>query len=558
MILSNSIPPPRNASSQFAHLFHVALFRAVCDAVRVMNQHIQAPIGKPHKAALCAAVLPGIAKRAGRLFGKFESDMPVVSALSLSEAFAASSPRVALRPAPLLSLLLYGGVVVLWIAVFCGGFLFSGIFAWTTGLLYITYDTALLLNVTVRTWFVQSEPIRAAIVAPVQGPRPSLGVIVAARNEQNVLVGTIKALFAQTDPPDEIIIADDGSTDQSAAVLAEAFGLVPPSLGEISTLVAAFPGLRLLRLVHGGKARALNAAIEQASTDVFLTVDADTILEPEALAAMRAAFADDVNLVAACGVLTPTCHGSWSAGFFQWFQTYEYIRAFVSRVAWAKAGALLLVSGAFAGFRRQAVCDVGGFDPECLVEDYELIHRLHRHSYEMGQHWKVEVLGNARGITDAPGTLMGFLRQRRRWFAGFLQTQYWNRDITANPKFGVLGRVMMPIKAVDTMQPIYGLTALLIFFSFLVTGRLHIIPAVLSVIAVKILIDLGYHLWSVHLYARWIGRATTGSSILLAICAAFAEPFSFQLMRHAGAAWGWFAFVTGRHQWTANKRVVKG
>ena len=475
----------------------------------------------------------------------------------LIDAFNATSPRVAPRPVPALSIILYFGVIALWIAVFLGGWVFSGIFAWSTGLLYITYDTALLANVTRRTWFVHEEPMRAATVPPVTGPRPSLGVIVAARNEQNVLAGTIRALFAQTDPPDEIIIADDGSTDRSAAVLAENFDVVPAPLGEISTPVAAYPGLRLLRLVHGGKARALNAAIELATTDIFLTVDADTVLEPEALAAMRRAFAEDQSLVAACGVLTPMCSGSWMAGFFQWFQTYEYIRAFVSRVAWARAGALLLVSGAFAGFRRAAVLEVGGFDPECLVEDYELIHRLHRQSYETHRHWRVDVLGNARGLTDAPANLMAFLRQRRRWFAGFLQTQYWNRDMTANPDFGVLGRVMMPIKAVDTMQPIYGLTALLLFFIFLFTGRLHIFLPIFTIIMIKIAIDLGYHLWSVHLYTRWIGRRTTGGSIFLAICAAIAEPFSFQLMRHTGAAWGWVAFMTGRHRWTANQRAVQ-
>jgi len=474
----------------------------------------------------------------------------------LLDAFNATSPRVAPRPVPIQSLLLFAAVIVLWISVFLGGWVFSGIFAWSTGLLYISYDTALLANVTRRTWFIHEEPMRAPTVPPVAGVRPTLGILVAARNEQNVLVGTINSLFAQTDPPDEIIIADDGSTDRSAGVLAEAFGLVPPAQGDISAPVAAFPGLRLLCLPHGGKARALNAAIEFASTDIFLTVDADTILEPEALAAMRRAFADDSDLVAACGVLTPVCSGSWMAGFFQWFQTYEYIRAFISRIAWARAGALLLVSGAFAGFRRSAVLEVGGFDPECLVEDYELIHRLHRQSYETGRHWRVEVLGNARGFTDAPASLMAFLRQRRRWFAGFLQTQYWNRDMTLNPSFGVLGRVMMPVKAVDTMQPIYGLTALLLFFVFLFTGRLHIFLPVFAVILTKIAIDLAYHLWSVHLYTRWIGKRTTSGSILLAICAAIAEPFSFQLMRHTGAAWGWLAFMTGRHRWTANRRTI--
>ncbi|MGL1645724.1 glycosyltransferase, partial [Vibrio parahaemolyticus] len=90
-----------------------------------------------------------------------------------------------------------------------------------------------------------------------------------------------------------------------------------------------------------------------------------------------------------------------------------------SRHAWSRFNSLLLVSGAFATFRRDAVVQVGGFDPDCLVEDYELLHRLHRHARNEGLTWTVRVLGQAQARTDAPSTLMAFLRQRRRWFGGF-------------------------------------------------------------------------------------------------------------------------------------------
>jgi len=225
------------------------------------------------------------------------------------------------------------------------------------------------------------------------------------------------------------------------------------------------------------------------------------------------------------------------------------VRAFISRIAWMRAGALLLVSGALAGFRREALLRVGSFDVNCLVEDYELIHRLHRYAYEHGLAWHVGVLGEVRGRTDAPATLVSFLRQRRRWFAGFLQTQYWNRDMTGNARYGALGRLMLPIKAVDTMQPIYGLTAFVLLLRFLFTGHYTILIPVLVIILSKILIDLWFHLWSVRLYTHWIGERTTAARMSLAALAALAEPFSFQLMRHAGAAWGWLSFIAGRHRW---------
>src|SRR5262249_32673104 len=158
--------------------------------------------------------------------------------------------------------------------------------------------------------------------------------------------------------------------------------------------------LRWLRLPHGGKARALNQTILRLNTDLVVTADADTLLEPGAIAAMRGAFAREPELVAATGVLRPICGPGLSGRFVEWFQSYEYVRNFLSRYAWMRLDSLLLISGAFAVFRRKALVEVGGFDPECLVEDYELIHRLHRHSIDNGLGWRVRVIGEAQASTD--------------------------------------------------------------------------------------------------------------------------------------------------------------
>ena len=163
------------------------------------------------------------------------------------------------------------------------------------------------------------------------------------------------------------------------------------------------PTLRWLRLPHGGKARALNVACAVCETELVLTVDADTLLEPGALGAMRAAFADDPALTAATGVLTPVCGPSVSGRLLQWFQTYEYVRNFLSRYAWMQEDGLLLISGAFACYRRAALLAVGGFDPDCLVEDYELTHRLRDHAARQGMVWRTGVVGAAHARTDAPG-----------------------------------------------------------------------------------------------------------------------------------------------------------
>ncbi len=446
--------------------------------------------------------------------------------------------------------MIHGFVLVLWIVLLTRAFGGGGVFAWSTGIVYVGYDTVLLGFVFWQTWHL----LRPAAPPSPDAPRITLGVIVAAHNEAGILPRTLDCLFAQSDAPDQIVIADDGSSDGTAALLAT-YGLTAPPLGTLGVASSTHPTLHWLRLPHGGKARALNEAIMKIQTDALLTVDADTLLHEGAIAAMRQAFAGDPNLVAATGVLTPLCDNTLSGRFFEWFQTYEYIRNFLSRHAWSRLDSLLLISGAFAGFRRAAIVEVGGFDPDCLVEDYELIHRLLRFSAQHARGWHSAVLGRARALTDAPATASAFLRQRRRWFGGFLQTQFWYRDMVGNRRYGWLGTAMLPVKAADTLQPVYGLTALALLAWFLGTGQFAVLVPAAGVMAGKVGIDLGFHLWSVVLYRRWTGddRSTRLSHALLA---ALAEPFTFQVFRHSGAALGWFVFLTGQRGWGTASRAA--
>jgi cellulose synthase/poly-beta-1,6-N-acetylglucosamine synthase-like glycosyltransferase len=469
----------------------------------------------------------------------------------LDQALHENSPRWTRQATPLNTVLIHGGVLALWAALFAQAFYGKGICCWSVGIAYIVYDT-LLLAFTFWQTFLLRRPFAPARVA---GPRPTLGVVIAAYNEAAVLAATIQAVRQQTEPPEEILIADDGSTDATAEVLRVQYGLHSSALGTVSRPAAGLPGLRLLRVTHGGKARALNQAMAHLTTELMLTVDADTILEPDAISAMRDAFAANPGLVAATGILTPVCDNSFGGRFFEWFQTYEYIRNFLSRYAWARLDSLLLISGAFAGFRRDAVVEVGGFDPDCMVEDYELIHRLRRYGYDHDLGWHSAVLGTARGKTSAPATVLSFLRQRRRWFGGFLQTQFWYRNMVGARKYQALGKWMLPVKAVDTLQPIYGLCAFALLIWYICTGRFLFLIPVGGIILAKIFIDLAFHAWSVRLYRNWTGGATR-AKLFYAILAALTEPFGFQLLRHFGAAWGWVFFLTGRRSWGTQKRAV--
>ena len=474
-----------------------------------------------------------------------DAEMPAseVVAARLRSAFLRESPRLNPRPATLAGVAIYAGAVALLVAAFARAFAGDGLLTWSVGVVYIAYDTALLAFVAWQTRALWAPERPAGGLS-----RPTLGVIVAAHNERAALTATIDALLGQTDPPDAIWLADDGSDDGSEAVLAGRYALVLPALGRLGAPSPVAPGLRWLRLPHRGKAHALNAAFALASTDVVLTVDADTLLEPDAVAMVRMAFAADDRLVVGGGVLRPRCAGGALGRVLQEFQTYEYVRNFLARNAWSRVGSLLLISGAFAAFRRDAVAAVGGFDPECWVEDYELIHRLHRHAADNGLDWRVRILGAAVARTDAPAAILPFLRQRRRWFGGFLQTQWWNRDMIAAPRFGALGLAMMPVKAFDTLQPIYGLIGLALLVMFVIGGRSADFAPAFGLMLAKIGLDVGNMALLLAAWRRWTGgRAPAGLGC--AIVCLVLEPFSFQILRHLGAAWGWQAALGGATVW---------
>jgi cellulose synthase/poly-beta-1,6-N-acetylglucosamine synthase-like glycosyltransferase len=384
--------------------------------------------------------------------------------------------------------------------------------------------------------------MRTETSAPTSSPAGStgagtVGVLIAAYNEAAVLPATLNALLAQSYPPDCIVAADDGSGDGTAGMVDAEF---------------ADGQVRLLRLPHHGKAAALNAALLAADTDIVITMDADTRPAADAIAAIRRAFIDAPDLVVAGGVLIPVCGSTVGNRILQWFQTYEYLRNFVARYAWARLNSLLLISGAFAGFRRDSILTVGGFDADCLVEDYELIHRIQRRSRDDGLGWRIEIVGRAIAHTDAPGTIRGFLRQRRRWFGGFLQTQYWNRDMVGNPRYGWLGLVMLPVKAADTVQPIYGLTAFVVLIMLVVQGNSAVVVPAGAVVLGKLALDLCAYLWTIHLYRRWTRTNTRyGPGLLAALC----EPFGFMPLLHTGALLGWWQFMTGRQTWVPQRRA---
>ena len=453
------------------------------------------------------------------------------------------------RRDPFASLLL--AAVALLVASLFAAVSLSGPLSWTVGLVYICYDTW-LLSTMVRSSRRAILAQLAAAPAPA-GPLPMLAVLIAARDEQGALPLALDAVLRQDPPPAQLIVIDDGSTDGTLPMLRERYGVVFAE----GSRIGRGPAVTVLAKPNSGKARSLNEALPLCHAELVVTLDADTILDAGALRAVQEGFARNPALSAGCGVLRPLAQPGRLAPVFELYQTFEYLRSFLWRMAWSRDQTLVLVSGAFAIFRREALLAVGGFDPASHVEDYELLFRLHRRSWEERRApLQVQVVGDARATTDVPSRPGAFLRQRTRWFAGFIETMFKNHDMVGQPRYGRLGTFHLLVKTADTLLPIYGLSAFLALVLLLVRGA-GIPPLIIAALVLKFVFDFCCHVYCLSLHQRWQKQPLTARLFGRAALATLTEPYFFQLFRQLGALLGWIAFMRGRVDWAPQRTVAK-
>lgn len=440
---------------------------------------------------------------------------------------------------------LFALVLSLLLVVAAAAFLLPQPWSWLVGFAYIAYESWL----TGRLFASSRRAVLSPTVPTPTTDPPALAVLIAARNERSGMPATLAELARQVRVGDEVLVVDDGSTDDTLVWLEQTYALVWD--GDLGRSTGQ-PFLRVLRQPNRGKARSLNTALALTSAPVVMTIDADTLPDAGALDAVRRSFSDPAVEVA-CGVLRPLCQHGWSTWFFGIFQRLEYHRSYLWRMGWMRDRTLVLVSGAFAVFRRPLLEEVGGFDPLSKAEDYELLFRLHQAAAERGQVLGAVVISDARAITDAPGTVRQFLRQRTRWFAGFIETMVRHRGMVGNPACGRLGTYHLLVKTVDLLLPLYGLLAVMLLAVYLIAGG-EIHAWILILLLAKLAYDLVLHLWSMMLHRCWQGD---GGITLGTLVATLLEPIAFQPLRQLGAACGWIAYLRRRIDWAPQRPTGK-
>jgi len=252
--------------------------------------------------------------------------------------------------------------------------------------------------------------------------------VIAAYNEAAVIGKTLASLRANDYPDLRVLIVDDGSTDRTGDV--------------IRTI--GWDRVRVIRQPNRGKASALNRGLAEARTEIVVTFDADTVLGAGTVAALARHFADDQVAAVAGQVRVGNRRGLLT----RW-QSLECITAIgLDRTAQDLLGAIMVVPGVCAAWRRAAVLAVGGFDHRTLAEDCDLTLSLQRAGWRAEQ--DVEVIA----YTEVPQSPRPLVRQRFRWMFGTLQAVWKHRDMLLRPRYGALGLLVMPYTVLSVVAPL--------------------------------------------------------------------------------------------------------
>jgi len=286
-------------------------------------------------------------------------------------------------------------------------------------LLGIAFVTAIILG-AIRVVFVTV----LALVAKVRerrttydmSYRPRVSVVIAAFNEEKVIASTIRAVLANRYEPLEIIVVDDGSRDDTSGEVVRNFG----------------NRVKLIRQENAGKAPALNRGIAEATGEILVSLDADTIFAHDTIALLVRHFADPL----VGGVAGNVKVGNRMNPLTHW-QSIEYITSQnLDRRAYATINSVTVVPGAVGAWRREAIVQAGGYLADTMAEDMDLTWRVRR----IG--WKIETDSDAIGFTEAPDSFRALFKQRFRWAFGTLQSLWKHRR--ALGRYGWFGRVMLP------------------------------------------------------------------------------------------------------------------
>ncbi len=405
---------------------------------------------------------------------------------------------------------------------------------------------------------------------------PGVAVLVPAYNEEATIVESLNSLLTLNYPDKEIVVVNDGSTDETLHVLQSEFDLerldatvphdVPsePIRGVYRS--RTHEDLLVVDKGNGGKSDALNAGLWLTDQDLFCAVDSDTILDRNALLDIARPFLEDPGKMIASGGTIRVANDcviedgqvsevNLPKTGLPGLQVMEYLRAFYSgRLGLDRVNGLILISGAFGVFRADYVREIGGYRQDTITEDFDVVVRLHRYLIDNDLEYAVEFMPEPVAWTEVPSTRRVLGRQRRRWYHGMVETLVTNRTMLFNPTYGRIGTVILPLfTAAEAIGPLLeGLGLILIPIAWYL-GALNV-----EFFVVFFLLTSGF-----GIFLSWFGifseawsfnRYDDPRQILRLLWYGVLENFGYRQWKTYMAWRGLFQYLTGEAAWGVMER----
>jgi len=298
---------------------------------------------------------------------------------------------------------------------------------------------------------------------------PGVSVVAPAFNEGPNVVYNVKSLLSLTYPKYEVVLVNDGSTDDTLQKLIDEFELVKVDFyyqekiktkrirGHYKSTNSLYSKLLVVDKENGkSKADASNAGINSTKYPLFLCTDVDCILKNDTIIKLAKPFIEAKKRVIATGAgirISNSCEVKdgflvkihFPKGWYPRFQELEYVRAFLfGRMAWSQINGLLLVSGGLGMFDKEIAVAAGGYWHKSLGEDMELITRMRKYMYDNKLPFSIQYIPESLCWTEVPATREILIRQRVRWARGLIQTLYLHKNIFFNPKYEKTGFLIFP------------------------------------------------------------------------------------------------------------------
>jgi cellulose synthase/poly-beta-1,6-N-acetylglucosamine synthase-like glycosyltransferase len=399
---------------------------------------------------------------------------------------------------------------------------------------------------------------------------PSLSVLAPAFNESATVAQSVRSLLLLHYADLEVVLVSDGSTDTTVDVLLQEFELTPVHPIYRKTIETApvraiyrsalHPGLIVVDKDNGGKADALNAALNVASGELVCAIDADTLIEPDALLLLARPFLTQPDVVATGGTIRVVNGCRVEEGrvtdvrvarrALPGIQVVEYLRAFLfGRLGWNRLGGNLIISGALGLFRREILLRAGGYLHGTVGEDIEIVARVRRTAAEHHQPSHVQFVPDPVAWTEVLSTFRSLGRQRDRWHRGLADVIWRYRRVIGNPRYGKLGLIAFPyFFVVELIAPIvegFGLLALVLSFALGTIDSAFAIAFFVVVYFYGILLNI----FAIALDEFTFRRYQRISDRLWLFLWAFVESFGYRQLTVLWRLKGIVNFLRRRTQW---------